>query len=147
MKAEQQIVQFSPSVQAFYPQNMIDDGSYGNELPADLIGLTGDELVRYWKQTPPTGKCLGLISGRPAWVDIPSPTREELIATAEQRRQRLLAHADAIMADWRTELMLGEISDTNKGKLSAWLAYKNEVKSADVTTDPEHVNWPVPPEA
>ncbi|TKV18808.1 phage tail protein, partial [Citrobacter sp. TBCS-14] len=27
-----------------------------------------------------------------------------------------------------------------------WMAYKNEIKAVDVTTDPEHVNWPVPPE-
>lgn len=58
----------------------------------------------------------------------------------------LLAKADATMIDWRTELMLGEISDDNMDKLSAWLAYKNQVKAVDVTTDPEHVIWPVPPE-
>ncbi|MDC6989933.1 tail fiber assembly protein [Escherichia coli] len=75
----------------------------------------------------------------------PPPTKEELIAAAEYERQQLLAHADAVMFDWRTELMLGEISDANRAKLSAWLAYKNEVKSVDVTTDPDHVNWPVPP--
>ncbi|EGI5759554.1 hypothetical protein ABL38_004767, partial [Salmonella enterica subsp. enterica serovar Alachua] len=51
MKTEQ-LVQFSPSALAFYPQNMIDDGSY-SDLPADLIELTGDELSLYWKQTPP----------------------------------------------------------------------------------------------
>ncbi|MGX8902594.1 tail fiber assembly protein [Citrobacter werkmanii] len=72
----------------------------------------------------------------------PPPTREELIAAAEQERQKLLAHADAVMLDWRTELMLGEISDASREKLSVWLAYKNEVKSVDVTIDPEHVNWP-----
>ncbi|EHC9773890.1 tail fiber assembly protein [Salmonella enterica subsp. diarizonae serovar 50:z:-] len=76
----------------------------------------------------------------------PPPTREELIQSAEFERERLLKHADEVMLDWRTELMLGEISDANRAKLSAWLAYKNEVKSADVTTDPERVNWPVPPE-
>ncbi|EHZ1489217.1 tail fiber assembly protein [Salmonella enterica] len=76
----------------------------------------------------------------------PPPTHEELIQSAEKERQRLLAAADAVMLDWRTELMLGEISDANRAKLSAWMAYKNEVKAADVTTDPEHVNWPVPPE-
>ncbi|ESA29119.1 hypothetical protein L912_1358 [Escherichia coli SCD1] len=78
---------------------------------------------------------------------LPQKSREELIQAAENERRQLLAHADAVMQDWRTELMLGEISDVNKAKLSAWLAYKNEVKSADVTTDPEHVNWPVLPEA
>ncbi|EAX5861800.1 tail fiber assembly protein, partial [Salmonella enterica] len=71
----------------------------------------------------------------------------ELIQLAENKRQQLLSHADAIMLDWRTELMLGEISDANRAKLSAWLDYKNEVKAVDVTTDPEHINWPVQPEA
>lgn len=144
MKTEQ-LVQFSPSALAFYPQNMIDDGSY-SDLPADLIELTGDELSQYWKQTPPSGKCLGAVAGRPEWVALPLPTNEELIQASENERQRLLKHADAVMLDWRTELMQGEISDANRAKLSAWLAYKNEVKSADVTADPEHVNWPVPPE-
>ncbi|BEJ34881.1 hypothetical protein OIPHN330_35010 [Citrobacter freundii] len=69
-----------------------------------------------------------------------------IISAAEQVRQQLLAHADAVMLDWRTELMLGEISDANRDKLSAWMTYKNEVKAVDVTADPEHVNWPVPPE-
>ena len=75
----------------------------------------------------------------------PPPTHEQLIQAAENEQQRLLAAADAIMLDWRTELMLGEISDANRGKLSAWLAYKNEVKTWDIKTDPENVNWPVPP--
>ena len=81
------------------------------------------------------------------WVTDTEAQYAEAITQAENERQRLLKHADAVMLDWRTELMLGEISDANKANLSAWLAYKNEVKSADVTTDPEHVNWPVPPEA
>ncbi|EDH8969544.1 phage tail protein [Salmonella enterica subsp. enterica serovar Agona] len=78
---------------------------------------------------------------------VPQPTQEQVIAAAENERQRLLNYADTVMLDWRTELMLGEISDANRAKLSAWLAYKNQVKSVDVTTDPEHVNWPIPPEA
>ena len=76
----------------------------------------------------------------------PPLTHEQLIQAAENERQRLLSAADAVMLDWRTELMLGEISDANRAKLSAWVAYKNEVKAVDVTTDPEHVNWPVTPE-
>ncbi|WP_171845599.1 tail fiber assembly protein [Escherichia coli] len=81
------------------------------------------------------------------WVTDMEAQHASAVTQAENERQRLLKHADAVMLDWRTELMLGEISDANRDKLSAWLAYKNGVKSADVTTDPEHVNWPVPPEA
>ncbi|ELY2059829.1 tail fiber assembly protein [Enterobacter hormaechei] len=81
------------------------------------------------------------------WVTDTEAQHESAIMQAENERQRLIKHADAVMLDWRTELMLGEISDANRAKLSAWLAYKNEVKSTDVTADPENVNWPSPPEA
>lgn len=80
------------------------------------------------------------------WVTDTEAKYAAAITQAENERQRLLKHADDVMLDWRTELMLGEISDANKAKLSAWLAYKNEVKSTDVTADPENVNWPSPPE-
>ncbi|ENA79488.1 caudovirales tail fiber assembly family protein [Escherichia coli 2741950] len=115
-------------------------------LPSDVIEVS-DSVRNEYNFAPPEGKQLSSSQNMPVWIDIPPATREELIAAAEQERQKLLAHADAVMLDWRTELMLGEISDANRAKLSAWLAYKNGVKSADVTTDPEHVNWPVPPEA
>nr|WP_309232543.1 tail fiber assembly protein [Citrobacter werkmanii] len=106
-----------------------------------------DEISAEFTGQPPEGKTIGVgADGMPAWVDIPPPTREELISAAEQVRQQLLAHADAVMLDWRTELMLGEISDVNRTKLSVWMTYKNEVKAVDVTADPEHVNWPVLPE-
>ncbi|HCB1864667.1 TPA: tail fiber assembly protein [Citrobacter amalonaticus] len=136
---------FSPSTFGFYPSEMKDEYQrYGN-LPTDVIEVS-DSVRDKYNFVVPDGKQLGCKNGRPAWVDIPPPTREELIAAAEQVRQQMLAHADITMLDWRTELMLGEISDANKEKLSAWLAYKNEVKSVDVSTDHAHVSWPVPPE-
>lgn len=113
--------------------------------PEDGIDVS-DEVAAEFTGQPPKGKTIGVGSdGMPEWVDLPPQTREELISAIEQVRQQLLGHADAVMLDWRTELMLGEISDANRTKLSAWLAYKNQVKSVDVTTDPEHVNWPASP--
>ncbi|ENZ2881135.1 tail fiber assembly protein [Salmonella enterica] len=76
----------------------------------------------------------------------PPPTQEELIQAAENERQRLLAAADSVMLDWRTELMLGEISDANRAKLSAWLAYKNQVNAVDINEAlNEGFNWPQVP--
>ncbi|EMQ4813975.1 tail assembly chaperone [Citrobacter freundii] len=138
---------FSRSTLAFYPDVLRNNYEAAGTLPEDVIEVSGDIRDTY-NGKPPTGKRLGINSdGMPIWVDIPVPTKEVLIQNAENERQRLLKHADAVMLDWRTELLLGEISDANRDKLSAWMAYKNEVKSADVTTDPERVNWPVPPEA
>ena len=81
------------------------------------------------------------------WVTDADAQRNAAIASAEKLRSQLLASADKVMLDWRTELMLGEISDVNKAKLSAWMGYKNKVKAVDVTTDPENVNWPALPPA
>lgn len=106
-----------------------------------------DETMEIYTGVAPKGKTLGANKdGNPTWLDIPPPSHEELIRIAENEQKRLLTHADAVMLDWRTELMLDEISDANKAKLSAWMAYKNEIKAVDVTTDPENVNWPAPPE-
>lgn len=69
-------------------------------------------------------------------------TDEDYVRAAEVERTSLLNVADAVMLDWRTELMLGQISDENKGKLSLWLNYKNEVKAVDVSTA---YAWPTPP--
>lgn len=50
----------------------------------------------------------------------------DYVARAENQRMQLLAHADNVTADWRVELMLGDISSTDKEKLSAWMNYKKK---------------------
>ncbi|AMO48430.1 putative tail fiber assembly protein [Enterobacter sp. FY-07] len=42
--------------------------------------------------------------------------------------------------------MLGDISESDKTKLSAWMDYKSEVKAVDISTAP-NVTWPVKPGA
>ncbi|EOE3467059.1 tail fiber assembly protein [Ewingella sp. CoE-038-23] len=135
---------YSAASNSFYPLTLKESYEDAGEWPVD--GVEVDDTVFSEFQNPPPGKIrITGENGFPSWADIPPATREELIAAAEQERQKLLNHADAVMLDWRTELMLGEISDANRAKLSAWLAYKNEVKTWDIKTDPENVIWPVPP--
>lgn len=118
----------------------------GADIPLDAVEITDDTWVDLLN-----GQAEGKIispdeNGYPVLTDPLPPSHEELVQMAENNRQRLLAHADSVMLDWRTELMLGEISDDNKAKLSKWMAYKREVKSVDVTTDPGNVNLIIPPE-
>ncbi|MBW9590112.1 phage tail protein [Citrobacter freundii] len=65
----------------------------------------------------------------PEWSDMPPPTHQQLLEDAERYRSSLLAYADVVTADWRTELALGDISDDDRIKLSAWMAYKRAVKA------------------
>ncbi|MCW6567863.1 tail fiber assembly protein [Yersinia ruckeri] len=80
------------------------------------------------------------------WVTDSTAKHDADIADAEQHRQTLLAQVDELTSDWRVELMLGDISEENKKKLSSWMAYKTAVKAVDVSTAPD-VSWPAQPEA
>lgn len=137
---------YSPSKNSFYPDNLLSVYQDAGGLPDDLIPVSEDVFRKFTATPAPEKMRVAGSDDLPAWGDIPPPSHEELIQISENERHRLLANADAVMLDWRTELMLGEITDANRAKLSAWMAYKNEVKAADVTTDPEHISWPVPPE-
>ncbi|WP_234694381.1 tail fiber assembly protein [Klebsiella pneumoniae] len=80
------------------------------------------------------------------WVTDSVAKRKADIEYAGEQRLRLLSEVDDITSDWRVTLMLGDISESDKAKLSAWMAYKSEVKAVDVSTAPD-VTWPVKPEA
>ncbi|WP_410734332.1 tail fiber assembly protein [Citrobacter freundii] len=78
------------------------------------------------------------------WVTDTDAQHTADVAAAEQYRQQLLRQIDDVTADWRVELMLGDISDDDKAKLTEWMAYKKEVKAVDVSTAPD-ITWPEPP--
>lgn len=80
------------------------------------------------------------------WIMDSAAKHQGDIADAEQHRQMLLAQVDELSSDWRVGLMLGDISEENKKKLSSWMAYKTAVKAVNVSTAPD-INWPVQPEA
>lgn len=71
------MIYFSEKTKGFYFGEWLQEYKKNNTWPDDAIELTDDELSLYWKQTPPSGKSLGVISGRPAWVDIPLPDIED----------------------------------------------------------------------
>lgn len=74
----------------------------------------------------------------------PPPTHNELIAQANARKAALLDEANAITADWRTELALGIISDSDKETLIGWMKYIRAVKTVDTNTAPNVVFPPKP---
>ncbi|EIF9752789.1 tail fiber assembly protein [Salmonella enterica] len=72
-------------------------------------------------------------------------------AKAETTRQKLLTDANSTIADWRTELALGEINDDDKSTLTKWMAYIRELKSLVLTGISDEatfnkIQWPVLPQ-
>lgn len=136
---------FSASVKTFYAQNMIDDGSYDIGLPVDLIDVTDEELSTYWKQSPPLRKMLGVIGGRPAWVDLPPPTHEELIANADAKKIQLKAIVDSEI-EWRQDAVEeGNPSEKEIADLASWRKYRVALMRIDISKT-SNIDWPVFPE-
>ena len=135
---------FSPSMLTFYPQSMIDDGSFGDHLPRDLIEITEDEQNTYWKQPPPSGQILGSLVGRPNWVSAPPPTKEDLIATTNSTKARLKAVADSEI-DWRLDAVEGDYAEANEvAELAAWKKYRVLLMRVDTSKAPD-IEWPMVP--
>ncbi|EOU2726208.1 MULTISPECIES: tail fiber assembly protein [Enterobacteriaceae] len=124
---------YGPKNNAFYPLSLKEVYEQAGSWPDDGIEIS-DDVYETFLQSPPDKIRIAGEDGLPVWSDPTPPTHEELIAAAEARRAELLAYADSITADWRTELMLGDISDGNKKSLSEWMLYKRDVKAIPVET-------------
>ncbi|WFX59467.1 tail fiber assembly protein [Enterobacter roggenkampii] len=136
---------WSPSKNAFIPAGMVEDYRNAGWDIDELIPVD-DAVFAEYSATPPDGKIRGIsATGLPEWTDAPQLTTDEQIALAERKRQTLLAQANEITADWRTELSLGIIDDDDKTQLTAWMKYIKAVKAVDISTAPD-VNWPFRPE-
>ncbi|EDC3955023.1 tail fiber assembly protein, partial [Salmonella enterica subsp. enterica serovar Chester] len=61
------------------------------------------------------------------------PVPVDYQAKAETTRQKLLDAANSTIADWRTELALGEIGDDDKDSLTKWMAYIRALKTLDLS--------------
>ncbi|HCM6589748.1 TPA: tail fiber assembly protein [Klebsiella quasipneumoniae] len=134
---------FSPSLSCFIPSKWKDDGTYNkNTWPVDAVEATELEILKYWKVNPPQGKKLGNVEGRPAWVDLPSPSKEEIITKAEEKKTVLISLAMNSISLIQLKLQAGRVlSDVEKVKLNATIDYIDALSSIDTTTAPDIV-WP-----
>lgn len=134
---------FSQSLNSFIPSAWKNDGTYNeHSWPADAIFLTQEDTDRYWKQSPPPGKQLGSLDGKPAWIDIPPPTKERLVVQVERQKLVLRSRADFEIS-WRQDAVTREkATDEEVDELIAWLDYRLAV----MRVKPNSPEWPTPPD-
>lgn len=75
----------------------------------------------------------------------------DYLAMAEKEKSYRLQEAERITTEWRTELMLGIISDEDKASLVEWVGYIRALKALNLAniTDEKGFNaiqWPEQPE-
>ncbi|XEH50521.1 tail fiber assembly protein [Edwardsiella tarda] len=78
------------------------------------------------------------------WVTDTIAQHAAAVAKADAKKASLLDEANATTADWRTELTLGIISESDKAKLVVWMEYIRDVKAVDTSVAPD-ITWPPKP--
>ncbi|MGP4573082.1 tail fiber assembly protein [Escherichia coli] len=118
------MIYFSKSTNGFFFDGINSD------MPADIVEISTDLYNELIAGQQEGGK---LITSDKNGLPVLKSPAIDYVARAENQRMQLLAHADNVTADWRVELMLGDISSTDKEKLSAWMDYKKAVKAVDTS--------------
>ncbi len=140
---------FSPENSMFYPQYMIDDGTFHADLPNNLIDITDAENTTYWRQMPPPGQMLGVIKGRPGWVDLPPPStidisaqKAEFVTQAKLKKSKLISDASDRIEILKDRIEAGQ---DKAAELKLWKSYRIALDDIDVSTAPD-IEWPVSPD-
>ncbi|MGR8132864.1 tail fiber assembly protein [Escherichia coli] len=131
---------YSSELQSLY----VEKGEWPEEKGVDI-----DEVIfrEYFYDTPPEGKyrCVGE-DGLPAWADIPPPTREEQIASAETKKQQLINQANDYMnsRQWVGKAAIGRLKGEELAQYNLWLDYLDALELVDTSSAPD-IEWPTPP--
>ena len=127
---------FNPETTGFMPLELKSDYEQAGVWPKDALEVS-DEVYNSFRQTPPTGKVLGVLDGAPAWVDAPEATP---LTVEEIETLRLTAYSDPLTGSDRffseaTRLSLTGAPDTDvEAAKNAGVARYDEIK--------EQYPWP-----
>lgn len=135
---------FSAALNGFLPLAWKEEKEATGSWPDDAIEISYEDYLKFTTDAS-KGKILGSVDGRPAWVDIPPPTHEELIASAEATKLRLKAQAGAEIV-WRQDAVdAGIATDEETTALTEWKKYRVLLMRIDTSKAPD-IEWPATPE-
>ncbi|MDP8716318.1 tail fiber assembly protein [Serratia marcescens] len=136
---------YSPSENIAYPDGLMASYKEAGTLPDDLIEITDNAFQEYFIELPPAGKYRTANNrGLPEWADIPSPTKESLVAMAESERQSRMSVATAIIDPLKDAVEMDMATDEEKSRYNAWRKYRVLLTRVDTSLAPD-VSWPEPP--
>lgn len=132
---------YSAKENAFYPAEM--QVSYKNSGSWAENGKWVDESVftEFAISPAPAGKMrVADKNGLPKWGDLPKPTKEQLIAEAEQQKQSLADEAEENITLLERKVRLRMATAAEKNLLAAWEIYSIKVADIDTSQAPD-INW------
>lgn len=136
---------YSPSVNAFYSDELKQDYISAGTFPDDAITVSTSIWMKYAGEGPP----LGMIrvsgeDGMPKWSPKPEDSQEDKVKKVEDKKSEILSEIINVTHIWQTQLSLKIINDSDKSKLKEWMLYAQKIQSIDASKAPDIV-WPEPP--
>ncbi|NMX99360.1 tail fiber assembly protein [Pseudomonas veronii] len=98
---------FSAKTIGFYPAELRESYELQGVWPDDAVEVSEEEQAIYWCVCPPTGKVLGSLKGRPAFVNPPALSPEESAVIERAWRDGELKGSDDIVARHRDQVEAG----------------------------------------
>lgn len=137
---------YSPSLNLFYDADLEETYKKANSWPDDGLNVT-EEIFLIFTGSAPEGKIR--ICGEdnlPAWGDIPPPTHDELVSTAEADKQSLIEQANTYINSnqWPGKAAIGRLKDDELAQYNVWLDYLDALEVVDTSTAPD-IDWPISP--
>lgn len=137
--------QFSASTGCFYPDELLPAYRDNHSLPADLIAV-GNEVFLEFTGVPPEGKQRGVSTdGKPAWVDIPPPTKAQLAAMAAAEKEQHRTEAEDVIGPLARAEKYGIATPEELSSLERWEKYSVLLSRINPNDAPD-IEWPVIPE-
>ncbi|MGP2502256.1 tail fiber assembly protein [Pantoea ananatis] len=131
---------FSASTNGFYPSSMKGDYVSAGSWPDDLIEVSDADYSIY-SGIPPEGKTRGSDKGKPAWVDLPQPTKAQQVVEAINQKSNLMTKATNTISPLQDAVDLDMATDEEKVKLTAWKKYRVLLNRVDTSSAPD-ITWP-----
>ncbi|HGW3964987.1 TPA: tail fiber assembly protein [Citrobacter freundii] len=106
-----------------------------------------DEVAAEFTGQPPEGKTIGVgADGMPAWVDMPPPSHDELVAQADAEKQARIDLANDYMnsKQWPGKAAIGRLKGDELAQYNLWLDYLDALEAVDTSSAPD-IKWPTPP--
>lgn len=128
---------YSKKTNGFYPISLKEtyEASPGG-WPDDAVAVS-DEIYHELYAGQAKGKVIAADNtGNPVLMEPPEPEARELIATAEQLRNTLMAEASIIMAPLLDAVDLDEATEEEKNKLVTWKKYRVLLNRVDISKAP-----------
>ncbi len=99
---------WSAKANGFFPISEKEKFEASGLWPDDGVIVSEEEHKKLFMDIPP-GKQIGTLNGKPALIDIPQPTKKELIAIAEVKKSQLREKADSEIS-WRQDAVDADIA-------------------------------------